>query len=659
MTTSKEVTALRKAGKLEAAYQLSLELIASPMADVWDRAAYAWCLISLVKHAAMGGDQQKLKGYLAELQGLEVPTENTLLAEHREKALALGQTDRRAVLEAKELSKQGRHADAARIYADLHAQDELQTEDKRSWGWELYRLSKVELHNSDVGKVGSSSVQRVKRNLNTYLMLGLKGPDLLHSLLLQQALRLAKDDHLKVLPFLRLWDTDQFRNEDLESQTGKDGKTYPSVAERAIQAAASEAADSDRIDDISFILPIVEAATSRFPENIWLKLNRVKLFRGLGRTDEARDLAIEFAREKANDYWVWDLIGDLSKNEPELQLSCYAKALSCSQDDDFVGKVRLKLAGHLVNQYPAEARFEVEQVLSHRARTGYRVPQEAQSMSESAWFANAAPQVTGRDFYARFLDKAEALLFSHLPWTDASVGDAFDIVGKDGKKSRRRRRIYVRDKVVAIELSLPDKHPDLHGQPEGAPLLVQYEMSKAEPGRATIHRIRPRPDGASMDVAPEQVGIIDHVNKEKSLLHVMVARGVDGTCPMSAYIKAAKVGEPVAVRLSKHRGRNGDRTRIISIIPSEQVPGPDVFRHFCEATEVTDSGLGFTQGDIFIPPNIVSASGIDSGDLVEGIAILSYDKKKNKWGMKAIEARPISRSSYGPSVEHDDHNENR
>jgi TOTE conflict system protein, potentially ssRNA-binding len=161
-----------------------------------------------------------------------------------------------------------------------------------------------------------------------------------------------------------------------------------------------------------------------------------------------------------------------------------------------------------------------------------------------------------------------------------------------------------------------------------------------------------------MDVAPEQEGIIDHVNKEKSLLHVIVARGVDGTCPISAYPETAKVGATVAVRLSRHRGRNGERTRIISIVPSEKSPAPDVCRHFREATEVTNSGLGFTQSDIFIPPNIVSASGIDSGDQVEGIAILSYDKKRSKWGMKAVEARPVSkrgRNFDGENEGHDDY----
>ena len=681
MTTSKEVTRLRKEGKLDEAYALSLDLIAAPDADDWDRAAYAWCLIDIVKRHATDGNRQRLAEYLGRLKGFEAPTENTLLAEHRKKALALGQTDRRAALEAQNLSKQGRHEEAAHIYAKLHDRDTLLPEDRKSWGWELYRLAKSELQSGDRDDFSPPTVRRVKRYLFTYLNLGLKGPDPLHqgheasdsfqskfqplrrvsaiakpglagsanlhSLMLHLALRLAKADHLKALPFLRRWDLNQLSDEDFASQTGNDGKTYPSLAERAIQTAASEAADSDRPDDLLFILPHVETAIERFPENIWLKWDRVKLLRGLRRYNEARAPAIEFARAKATEFWVWDLIGDLVSDDFALQLSCYAKALSCSQDDGFVGKVRLKLAALLAERQPAEARFEVECVLSHRARTGYRVPREAQAMSESAWFASVSPRATGRDFYARFTQQAEALLFSHLPWTDASLGNVFTIEGTDGQKSRRRRCIYVRDKPVALELNVSDSHPDVRGLAEGAPLLVQYEMSKAEAERAKIHRIRPRPDGTPMDAAPEQIGVIDHVNLEKSVVHVIVAQGVDGTCPISAYPGAAKVGTSVAVRLARHHGPNGDRTRVISIAPSEQSPAPTICRNFHETTKVTERGFGFTLGDIFIPPSIVAAAGIASGDLVDGKAILSFDKKGGKWGMKAIEARSVAKGFLG------------
>jgi hypothetical protein len=87
VSTAKEVTVLRKAGKLDLAYQISLDLIAAPNSDDRDRAAYAWCLIALVKHHAADSSQQKLSEYLEQLKSFDVPANDDLLAEHRGKAL--------------------------------------------------------------------------------------------------------------------------------------------------------------------------------------------------------------------------------------------------------------------------------------------------------------------------------------------------------------------------------------------------------------------------------------------------------------------------------------------------------------------------------------------------------------------------------------------
>ncbi|MDI9846734.1 hypothetical protein QM467_01525 [Rhodoblastus sp. 17X3] len=670
MITSKEVTAMRRAGSLNEAYAASLDLIAAPEADDWDRAAHGWCLIDLVKRCAAEGNQTALAEWLRRLEAFEPPAENDILASGKERALALGRADRREAMKAQALSKQKRHEEAADIYARLHTQGALRPEDCKSWGWDLYHIAredlrKAELSKTDGDEIPPAIVQRVKRCLNTYLTRCSMEPEPrnptsgrgifqakpasvnLHSVMLTLALRLTKGNHLKALPFLRLWNPDRLTEEDFASQTGSDGKTYVSLAERALQAAAAEAIEGDRPDDLRFILPHVEAALKRFPEHIWLKLHLVKLLRGLRKTGEARALAIEFAREKATEYWVWDLIADLSPGDAALQLSCFAKALICSQDDDFVGKVRLKLAALVADQHPAEARFEVERVLSHRAHSGYRIPRDAKAMSESAWFAAASPKSTDRDFYARFTEEADALLFSHLPWTDASLGDIFTVDGKDGQKPRRRRRIYVREHSTALELNLPDTHADVRGLAAGTPLLVQYETSRAEPWRTTIHRVRPRPDGSAMDAVPERIGVIDHVNWERSLIHVIVARGVDGVCPISAYPGDPKVGVAVAVRMARSHGRSGERTHILSMTTSEQSPSPTICRTFLESTEVSNRGFGFTQDDIFIPQHLVAAAGIASGDLVEGTAILSYDKKGGKWGMKAVEARSVANSCKG------------
>jgi hypothetical protein len=641
---SKEVTDLRKSDQLEAAYVLSMERRADPEADDFDRAAYAWCLIALVKQHSADSDRQKLSEYLDQLRRFEVPATDAMLTEHSEKALALADPDRRAMQAARNLSKQGKHEEAARIYADIHGSGNLEADDLKSWGWELYRLIKSELEGKQDDELSPTIVQRVKRHLNTYLKLAVGGPDLLHSLMLRQALRLTKGDHLKVLPFLRLWNPGQFSDEDFTRQTGKDGKIYPALVEQVIQAAASEAAESDRADDRHFILPLVQDAMKRFSDNIWLKLNLTKLLRGMGRTDEALTLAVEFAREKASEYWAWELIGDLVPNDINLKRSCYAKALSCSQDDDFVGKVRVKFAALLEESHPAEARFEVERMMAHRARAGYQIPREALSLAER--LAAISQNPTDRAFYGGLSDAAEALLFSHLPWTDACLGDIFTIDARDGQKPRRRRRIYVKGKPFAIELSLPENHVGIRGLPEGAPIKVQYETSKAEPGRATIHQICPRVDGTPMDIVASQVGVIDHINQEKSLIHVVVARGVDGMCPISLYPGEAKIGDAVAVRLAQHHSKSGVRTRIVEIESTDQAPSSDVCRPFCDATNVTPNGLGFTRGDIFIPPHMITAEGILAGDLVEGIATASFDKKRGKWGMKAIQAKSIERNHF-------------
>jgi hypothetical protein len=79
-----------------------------------------------------------------------------------------------------------------------------------------------------------------------------------------------------------------------------------------------------------------------------------------------------------------------------------------------------------------------------------------------------------------------------------------------------------------------------------------------------------------------------------------------------------------------------------------------VCRQFREATNVTSNGLGFTLGDIFIPPHLVTAEGIQAGDLVEGMAIASFDKKRGKWGMKAIQAKSIAQNHFDFGGENDD-----
>ncbi|MFP2958478.1 DUF7017 domain-containing protein [Myxococcus sp. 1LA] len=634
MKPSQEVTALRKSGRIDDAYRLALELVALPEVNEWEIAAYGWCLIDLVKRHAADRDQRRIREYFDRLSAFEVPRGNDLLAEHRRRALALDDEDRRAIVEARKLGKDGQHEHAVRVFSTLMAKGILTDDDKVSFGWELFHAVKSAIKAAGGVDLLPATVHTIKRHLNTYLQLGLSGPNLLHSCILQQAAQLAQYDHLRLVAFARLWKLESFRREDYEQGKANDGKVFPSLAEKVLQRASKEAAKGGRVDEMQYILPHVEHALERFPDTVWLKLSMVKLLRGLERLDEARRLAVDFARSKADEYWTWELLGDLEA-ERAMRLACYAKALSCSEDDNFVSKLRLKFAALLSDDHPGQARAEVERVIEHKRRSGDRIPSEAQQLAQSGWFVAATAIPSGKPFYNRFKTQAEELLFAHLPWTDASLGDEFVIDGKDGQKNRNRRRIYVSAQPLPLEISVSASHPEVRGKAPGASIRLQMETPPGEPWRTTVHRIQPREDGKPYDAVPELVGVIDHVNRGKALLHFVVAKDVDGTCPLSEFEGVAGPGVAVAVRMARYNSRNGPRSRALSIRPSIRAPGKGICELFSEKVEVRN-GLGFTSGGIFIPPDLVESAGISDGDEVQGVAVINYDKKRSMWGWKAI-----------------------
>lgn len=632
--STRPVTELRKSGRLDEAYALASEQATAPGADDWDIADLGWCLIKLIERHAADQDQTALRKYLDQLAQLRVAESNELLVEKKQNALTLADSSRREVMAAKALGKEGRHGEAVLAFARLSAQGVLVTDDKVAYGWELFRASQGFFRPANGTEMSSDGVAAIRRNLNDYLKLDIGEPGLLHTCMLQQADRLSRGNHLRLVAFSRLWDLDLFRREDFRESRHDDGKVFPPLFETVIQQASKEAANGGSPAEMNYIQPYLEDAMKRFPENLWLKLNMVKLLRGLNRTDEAKRLAREFARSKAGEYWAWELVGDL-EDESAIRLSCYAKALACSDDDTFVTKVRLKFAALIAEEHPAQAKAEVERVVEYRRREGTRIPAEAERLTKESWFTSATATPTGRSFYDRFKAKAEELLFSHLPWTDASVGDEFVIEGQDGKKDRARRRLYVRDSPLPLEISVSASLPDVRGLQVGAPIKLQLERSPKEPWKTTVHRIQPRPSGGKNDIVTEVIGVIDHVNHSKGMLHFIVAKGVDGVLPLKHFPGRVEVGMSIAVRMVRFHDQKGPRTRSLSCAPTEQTVSEGVMKPFSDSVEVR-GGLGFTSTGIFIPQEIVIAASLEDGAIVDGVAVLNFDKKRSAWGWKAI-----------------------
>lgn len=625
MTASKEVFAKRKEGDIDEAYRMALELMRSPQVDDWGRKAFCWCLIDLIKRDAKNGNQENLPNYRKQLESIKVDPSDDVLAKGIRNALSLCDPIGQEINRAKALSKEGKHAEAAAIYRKACAEGSPDKETQTSFGWELYKHAKALMADDN------TNLATIKRNLTGYLRLDVEKPSLLHTCFLQLAAKLAGDDKFSMLVFSRLWKLEYLRPEDFQRYRAADGKEYPSLAEKVIQQAGKEAAASNNVQDINYIAPHINSAIKRFPDNIWLKLDYAKVLLASGRHDQALSFGLQVAKAKANDYWAWGLLGDIvSHNDQHAAHSCYCKALSCPAEDKFTGKIRLKVAQRMLecNDLSA-AKHEIETVVHSKEKEGYKIPEVAADFVSQPWFAETQASASNQAYYQAHALAAEALLFSTLPWIAANVGDKFTIPGKENKP---KRKIFLKTSSIPTEVNIPESKLGRKGFVSGDPIRIKGEFDDTQ--RFTMFVLEDRPTGTRWDVFPETIGVVDHVNKDKHVLHFIVDRKIDGVIPVvepNLFVE----GDSIAVRLSRHTSKNGQMLHVHQAWATDKQPSELIKKTFCEKVQVSN-GMGFTEDDIFVSPPLITKYKIEDNKEISGVAVVSYNKKRGNWGWKAI-----------------------
>lgn len=423
----KQITELRKAGKLEEAYDLGVRTVASDPSK-WNIGALGWVLIGLVKREAKNPNSDSFSRFVRELSELDIPETDELLSEHRSQAIALATDDGREFnekrLSARAAYQAGRYEDAISLYVDLFRDGQIHDQDLFSFGWALSRAIQEILSTSKQSSFSDIRVGRARKYLNYYFKIGLKGPELLHSIILQHALTLAKEGYLEIIPFFELWDPHAFRPEDWQRDVliseevggGPKGKkrTLPALVERVLIRAAKEAIRSKHQDHVDFVLPQLEKVAERFPDNAHLKRYQAELLHVIGRNDEALEKALAFVRSMSREYWAWEILGDLV-SEVDVKRGCYAKALLTSSKEEFIGNLRLKFAECIWREDPGRARGEVEHVIRCKQQQGYKIPKKAEELSNRSWFADAKPVEPSASFYEKFVAPADSYLTAQIP----------------------------------------------------------------------------------------------------------------------------------------------------------------------------------------------------------------------------------------------------
>ena len=210
-------------------------------------------------------------------------------------------------------------------------------------------------------------------------------PSVGYSKLLSEFIRCEKWREL--LNFLDWWNLDKLMPEDYNPVKLQNGKSVMSLAERAYIAKSKALLGQSDLGKIEEFLPLIDKLMNDHPEMTYPGYFYGKLLLALGSTsDEALKVIIPFAKKKASEFWVWQLISDVLTNDEEKQLACLLRAVNCKTKEDFLGRVRMKLADFYIKREQYDlAKNQIDIATKTYLSHGWSLPYQLESWIHQPW----------------------------------------------------------------------------------------------------------------------------------------------------------------------------------------------------------------------------------------------------------------------------------
>ncbi len=370
----------------------------------------------------------------------------------------------------------------------------------------------------------------------------------------------------KYIEFADWWNFENFRPEDYLKEEYQDKKL--SIAEKAYIAYSKKLLEGERSEQetplgkvfgnkkinkskINDFLLKLDSINENHPEYQYLPYFKAKLLLALGDDENILSSFLPFARQKRNDFWVWEVMAEIFPDDKEIQFACYCKALSLKTPEDFLVKLRQTFAGMLVErQMYNEAKTEIQKVISTRKEHDWKLSDQITQWTEQEWYKSATSKEDNKDLYLKYVKKAEEILFQGIP-----------------------------EEIIAVEF----------------------------------------------------------VNENRNILNFVKNKHKFGFFNYSGQLDKPQIGDILKVRF------NGDGQnnfyKILSAKKAEPNLTSDAIKDYKGTLKViSPQNFGFVD-DVFIGPKLIQDNNLTEGQTLTGKAILSFNKKKNEWGWKAIEIK--------------------
>ena len=333
MATVKEITTLCKSGNISEAYKLALaDLEASPH-DVWVQREMGWALYYLIKADAEDHDLDSFLKHLDELQQLDQLDSN----------------------------------------ADSMIFDNV-----------IWKIAEF------VKNTPKDNFGQITRIFNA-----IKGFSFNTSQPYSYILRLGLDftDWQGLPDFIDWWGLDKLQQEDYQNFKMENGRKVMSLAERVYIAYSKVLLRNNDKEKILNFIPKIEQIVNDYPQMMYPGYFCGKLMLAVGTAkEEELEQVIPFAQKKKNEFWVWQLLSEIFKDEPDTQLACLLRAAHSRTQESFLVRVRTALVNLYVQRNDfARAKYQMDTTIQCYLSQGWNIPYALRCWGNEPWVKTTQP----------------------------------------------------------------------------------------------------------------------------------------------------------------------------------------------------------------------------------------------------------------------------
>lgn len=479
-----------------------------------------------------------------------------------------------------------------------------------------------------------------------------------HSEILKIANRFYSDDNsTRFFSFTKCWlGNGNFLDEDWKKEKSEDGTEYQSLvvktAKRCYAALKNNTQLRSDLENVEWLKALYKCIYERDSNDDWSIRNYATLCKWSGNIDEAIDVYKKLLLDMGEKYYLWAELADCITSDNFVRTGLLLKSLKLEHNEDFLGEIHISLAKAWVEEgYGINAKNELDLYVKHREEKGWNISEECQRILNNLSNISSSKQ----ENLNQYIRRAEDFVYDKFDWKDYVLTDKWTFNDVE-------RCSFYDGESISFSVKIK-RFPILRKCQVGDVISWRCKVSSetiSDPNfsawlKRTITKttINPllakRSQQKRWSTLPLKYGVIDYINIEKHVLHIITQDNVKVFCPVGKH--NYDIGEFVSFRQYEKEKKDEKVTCAADVKPcSKDEALPNMPTRIVVVDDVNDSKklfhvvLGLNKVS-----DIVKYSETNIRPQIGDFLRIIYYIKTSKEGKKRIKFLDVKTSDVGCS----------